>query len=457
MNHEEKLNLKIDRQLLDELTRDAETMNRIPMELYHKYSVKRGLRNDDGTGVLVGLTEIGDVHGYIIDEGQILPVDGRLEYRGINIQDITVGFQSEHRFGFEEVCYLLLFGTLPTREQLGQFIELLGENRALPDGFTENMILKAPSHEIVNKLARSVLVCYSYDPNPDDLDLKNVLRQSIDLIARFPTMAAYGYQAKSHYFDGKSLYIHLPQKDLCTSENLLHLIRPDSKFTSLEAETLDLALVLHAEHGGGNNSTFTTHVVSSTGTDTYSAIAAAVGSLKGPRHGGANLKVLQMMEDIKAAVQDWENDDEVASYLAKILRREAFDGQGLIYGIGHAVYTLSDPRAVLLKAKAAELATVKERSDEFELYERVARLSPEVFKQVKNSAKVVSANVDFYSGFVYDMLDIPRELYTPIFCIARIAGWCAHRIEELISGGRIIRPAYRNVLHNRDYKPIKDR
>ena len=336
MNHEEKLNLKIDRQLLDELTRDAETMNRIPMELYHKYSVKRGLRNDDGTGVLVGLTEIGDVHGYIIDEGQILPVDGRLEYRGINIQDITVGFQSEHRFGFEEVCYLLLFGTLPTREQLGQFIELLGENRALPDGFTENMILKAPSHEIVNKLARSVLVCYSYDPNPDDLDLKNVLRQSIDLIARFPTMAAYGYQAKSHYFDGKSLYIHLPQKDLCTSENLLHLIRPDSKFTSLEAETLDLALVLHAEHGGGNNSTFTTHVVSSTGTDTYSAIAAAVGSLKGPRHGGANLKVLQMMEDIKAAVQDWENDDEVASYLAKILRREAFDGQGLIYGIGHA-------------------------------------------------------------------------------------------------------------------------
>jgi citrate synthase len=302
-----------------------------------------------------------------------------------------------------------------------------------------------------------VLVCYSYDPNPDDLALKNVLRQSIELIARFPTMAAYGYQAKSHYFDGKSLFIHRPRKDLCTAENLLHLIRPDSKFTSLEAETLDLALVLHAEHGGGNNSSFTTHVVSSTGTDTYSAIAAAVGSLKGPLHGGANLKVLKMMENIKEAVRDWQDEDEVAAYLAKILRKEAFDGQGLIYGIGHAVYTLSDPRAVLLKDKARELAANKGRSDEFDLYDRIARLTPEVFARVKNSHKVISANVDFYSGFVYDMLDIPRELYTPIFCVARIAGWCAHRIEELMSGGRIIRPAYRNVLHNKDYVPIDQR
>jgi citrate synthase len=457
MNHDEKLDLKIDTALLDELTQNAEKMNRIPLELYQKYSVKRGLRNDDGTGVLVGLTEIGDVHGYIIDEGQIVPVDGRLEYRGIKINDITVGFQAEKRYGFEEVCYLLLFGTLPTKQQLQQFTTLLGENRALPNGFTENMILKAPSREIVNKLARSVLVCYSYDPNPDDLSLKNVLRQSIELIARFPTMAAYGYQAKSHYFDGKSLFIHRPQKGLCTAENLLHLIRPDSKSTRLEAETLDLALVLHAEHGGGNNSSFTTHVVTSTGTDTYSAIAAAVGSLKGPLHGGANLKVLEMMENIKTAVKDWHDDEEVTSYLTKILRKEAFDGKGLIYGIGHAVYTLSDPRAVLLKAKAKELAAAKDRSDEYDLYDRVARLSPEVFKQVKNSSKVVSANVDFYSGFVYEMLGIPRELYTPIFCVARIAGWCAHRIEELISGGRIIRPAYRNVLHNKEYVAMDQR
>jgi citrate synthase len=457
MNHDEKLDLKIDTALLDELTQNAEKMNRIPLELYQKYQVKRGLRNEDGTGVLVGLTEIGDVHGYIIDEGQIVPVDGRLEYRGINIVDISRGFQAEKRYGFEEVCYLLLFGTLPDEQQLQRFMTLLGENRALPDGFTENMILKAPSREIVNKLARSVLVCYSYDPNPDDLDLKNVLRQSIELIARFPTMAAYGYQAKSHYFDGKSLFIHRPQKNLGTAENLLHLIRPDSKFTKLEAETLDLALVLHAEHGGGNNSSFTTHVVTSTGTDTYSAIAAAVGSLKGPLHGGANLKVLKMMENIKEAVKDWHDDDEVAAYLAKILRKEVFDGQGLIYGIGHAVYTLSDPRAVLLKGKAKELAGVKGRSEEYDLYDRVARLTPAVFAQEKNSSKVISANVDFYSGFVYDMLDIPKELYTPIFCVARIAGWCAHRIEELISGGRIIRPAYRNVLHNREYVSIDQR
>ncbi|MCK4924006.1 MAG: citrate/2-methylcitrate synthase [Spirochaetes bacterium] len=457
MNHDNKLDLKIDTALLDELTHHAEKMNRIPLDLYQKYSVKRGLRNEDGTGVLVGLTEIGDVHGYIIDEGEIVPVEGRLEYRGTTVNDITNGFQAEKRFGFEEVCYLLLFGALPTRQQLTQFTTILGENRALPNGFTENMILKAPSREIVNKLARSVLVCYSYDPNPDDISLKNVLRQSIELIARFSTMVAYGYQAKSHYFDGKSLFIHRPQKDLCTAENLLHLIRPDSKFSRLEAETLDMALVLHAEHGGGNNSTFTTHVVSSTGTDTYSAIAAAVGSLKGPLHGGANLKVMEMMADIKEHVKDWQDDEEVEEYLAKILRKEAFDGKGLIYGIGHAVYTLSDPRAVLLKEKAKELASSRGLGKEFELYERVAYLSPGVFKNVKNSDKVVSANVDFYSGFIYDMLDIPNELYTPIFCIARIAGWCAHRIEELISGGRIIRPAYRNILRNKEYVPLGKR
>ncbi|MBN1834234.1 MAG: citrate/2-methylcitrate synthase [Spirochaetales bacterium] len=447
----------IDSALLDVLTTHAEEQNRIPLDLYQKYSVKRGLRNDDGSGVLVGLTEIGDVHGYIFDEGERVPDEGRLIYRGININDIVEGFQREGRFGFEETAYLLLFGDLPTREQLDRFTEVLGENRALPDGFTENMILKAPSGDVMNKLARSVLVCYSYDKNPDDVSLKNVLRQSIGLIARLPTMAAYGYQAKCHYFDGKSLFIHRPQKELSTAENLLHLIRPDSKFTSLEAETLDLSLVLHAEHGGGNNSTFTVHVVSSSATDTYSAIAAGVGSLKGPLHGGANLKVQEMMGDVKENVKDWRDDEEVAAYLARILRKEAFDRHGLIYGVGHAVYTLSDPRAVLLKEKARELAEAKARADEFGLYAKVADLAPTVFHEVKGSDKVVAPNVDFYSGFVYEMLDIPRELYTPIFCIARVAGWAAHRIEELVSGGRIIRPAYRNVLRNREYVPMDRR
>ncbi len=457
MNQEEKFDLKIDTALLEKLARYAETMNSIPFDLYTKYSVKRGLRNEDGTGVLVGLTEIGDVHGYIIDEGEIIPVDGRLEYRGIKVKDIVTAFQKEKRFGFEETSYLLLFGELPTRAQLEEFTRILGENRVLPDGFTENMILKAPSHDVVNKLARSVLVCYSYDPNPDSVEIKNVLRQSIELIARVPTMVAYGYQAKCHYFDGKSLFIHRPQKNLSTAENLLHMTRPDSKYSQLEADTLDLALVLHAEHGGGNNSTFTTHVVSSSGTDTYSTIAAAVGSLKGPLHGGANLKVVEMMADIKEQVKDWQDEEEIAAHLRKILRKETFDGKGLIYGIGHAVYTLSDPRAVLLKQKADELAAVRGRSDEFELCQRVAALAPAILKEEKKSNKVVAPNVDFYSGFVYDMLNIPRELYTPIFCIARTSGWCAHRIEELISGGRIIRPAYRNVQHNREYTPVDQR
>jgi citrate synthase len=448
---------KINSSMLEELTHHAEKKNRIPMELYQKYSVKRGLRNEDGSGVLVGLTEIGDVHGYIFDEGERVPVEGRLLYRGINIIDIVQGFQKNRRFGFEEVAYLLLFGVLPTQAQLTQFQILLGENRMLPNGFTENMILKAPSRDVMNKLARSVLVCYSYDPNPDDIRVKNVLRQCIELIARLPTMAAYGYQAKCHYFNGKSLFIHRPDKKLNTAENLLHLIRPDSKYTRLEAETLDLSLVLHAEHGGGNNSTFTTHVVTSTGTDTYSAIAAAVGSLKGPLHGGANLKVIEMIESLKSHVKDWEDDEEISAYLTKIVRKRVFDRKGLIYGIGHAVYTKSDPRALLLRQKAETLAKAKSLIEEFDLYQKVARLTPEVLKKEKNSSKVVTANVDFYSGFVYKMLDIPVELYTPIFCIARIAGWAAHRIEELISGGKIIRPAYRNVVRDCEYVPIDQR
>jgi citrate synthase len=443
--------------LLEELTQLAENRNRIPLELYTKYSVKRGLRNEDGTGVLVGLTEIGDVHGYIIDEGDIIPDEGRLIYRGINIMELVNGFQRENRSGYEEICFLLLFGELPNRQQLEQFNALLAENRTLPPSFTEDMILKIPSRDVMNKLARSILVLYSHDPNPDDVSIKNVLRQSIELVGRLPTLAAYGYQAKRHYFDGQSLYIHNPRKDLNTAENILYLIRADSKYSRLEAETLDLALVLHAEHGGGNNSTFTVRVVSSSATDTYSAFAAGVGSLKGPLHGGANLKVMEMMQDIKENVKDWKDEEEVRSYLSRIVRREAFDRAGLIYGVGHAVYTISDPRAVLLRQKAADLAVEKGREEEFGLYRSVARLAPEVLKKEKNSTKVVAANVDFYSGFVYQMLGIPMEMYTPIFCIARIAGWAAHRIEELVSGARIIRPAYRDVLKNRPYVPLSKR
>jgi citrate synthase len=443
--------------LLEELTRQAELRNRIPMELYQKYSVKRGLRNEDGSGVLVGLTEIGDVHGYIIDEGDIIPDEGRLIYRGINIMDLVAGVQRESRSGFEETAYLLLFGDLPNSRQLEQFSALLTECRALPESFTEDNILKHPSHDVMNKLARSVLVLYSYDPNPDDVSLGNVLRQSIELIARMPTLAAYGYMAKRHYFDGHSLFIHNPRKDLSTAENLLHLMRPDSRYSKLEAETLDLALVLHAEHGGGNNSTFTVRVVTSSATDTYSAMSAGIGSLKGPLHGGANLKVQDMMEDIKANVKDWKDEQEVRAYLSKILRREAFDRAGLIYGVGHAVYTLSDPRAVLLQEKAADLAVEKGLETEFGLYRIIARQAPELLKKEKNSSKVVAANVDFYSGFVYQMLNIPKEMYTPIFCIARTAGWAAHRIEELVSGARIIRPAYRDVLKNRSYLPLGQR
>ena len=447
---------KLNHSTMENLSQKAEKQNRIPMELYQKYSVKRGLRNEDGSGVLVGLTEIGDVHGYIFDEGERVPVDGRLLYRGINITEIAKGFQKDRRFGFEESAYLLLFGNLPKRKQLEEFRALLGGYRTLPDGFIENMILKSPSRDVVNKLARSVLVGYSYDPNPDDIRIKNVLRQCLELIARFPTMVAYGYQAKRHYFDGKSLFIHRPRSDLSTAENLLHLIRPDSTYTRLEAEILDLALVIHAEHGGGNNSTFTTHVVTSTGTDTYSAIAAAVGSLKGPLHGGANLKVMEMLRNIQSNVKDLTDDDEIKSHLTKILQKRVFDRKGLIYGIGHAVYTLSDPRATLLKQKAEALAKAKDQTEEFDLYQRVARLAAVVLTE-KTSAKSVTANVDFYSGFVYKMLGIPLELYTPIFCIARIAGWSAHRIEELISGGRIIRPAYRNVVRDCEYVPINRR
>jgi len=442
---------------LERLALLAEKNNYIEPGLYERYNVKRGLRNSDGTGVLVGLTEIGDVHGYILDEGERVPDEGRLLYRGIDIREIVKGFQKEGRYGFEEICYLLLFGELPDQQTLADFNELLGENRLLPDGFIEDMILKAPSNDIMNKLARSVLASYTYDRNPDDLSLKNVVRQCIELTARFPVMVAYGYEAKAHYYGNQSLYIHLPRKDLSTAENFLYMIRPDNQYTPLEAELLDLALVLHAEHGGGNNSTFTVHVVSSTGTDLYSIIAAAVGSLKGPKHGGANIKVMEMIDDIKTNVKDWDDEDELKYYLDKILNKEAFDRKGLIYGLGHAVYTLSDPRAVLLKQKATELAREKGMDREFGLYQSIARVAPELFVARRNSDKIIAPNVDFYSGFVYKMLNVPVELYTPIFAISRISGWCAHLLEELVSGGRIIRPAFKNVLGKRRYLPLDKR
>ena len=439
---------------LDELSGLAESNNKINPEYYSRYGVKRGLRNENGTGVLVGLTKVGDVHGYIIDEGEKVPIEGRLTYRGISIEDLVYGFQKEGRFGYEEVCYLLLFGELPTKERLKEFTEVLGSLRTLPDGFIEDMILKAPSKDIMNKLSRSVLAYYSYDPNPDDTSIKNVLRQSIELIAAIPSMIAYGYQAKVHYYDGKSLIIHSPVPELGAAENILYMIRPDNKYTATEAEVLDLALVLHAEHGGGNNSTFATHVVSSAGTDTYSAIATAICSLKGPKHGGANIRVMEMISDIKQNVKDWNDDSEIKDYLTKILNKKAFDGSGLIYGIGHAVYTVSDPRAVLLKKKARELAIEKDRMEEFTLYEKIEDISKQIFL---GQGKIMSANVDFYSGFVYNMLNIPCELYTPIFAVSRVSGWCAHRIEQLVSENKIIRPAYKNVETLGEYKDLESR
>ena len=431
--------------------------SKIDPALYTKYHVKRGLRNSDESGVLVGLTEIGDVHGYIFDEGEMIPDEGRLLYRGVNINEIVTNIISENRSGFEETAYFLIFGELPSKKELEDFNELLDSLRDLPDGFAEDMIMRAPSRDIMNKLARSVLVSYSYDREADDISLTNVTRQCIELIARLPTMAAYGYQAKSHYHDGKSLYIHRPKAGIGTAGNLLHLIRPDSQYTELEKQVLDLALILHAEHGGGNNSTFTNHVVTSTNTDTYSAISAALCSMKGPRHGGANKKALRMMDNIMENIRDWDDEDEITAYLEKILRKEAFDNTGLIYGYGHAIYTKSDPRAVLLKQKAMELAEEKGMGKEFNMYMNVEKLAPRALFNEKHSDKVISANVDFYSGFVYRMLNIPTALYTPIFAIARMAGWAAHRMEEIVSGGRIIRPAYKNVAIKRSYISISER
>lgn len=442
---------------INKLTDLAQKNDPIDHSLYEKYDVKRGLRYADGRGVLVGLTRIGDVVGYEFQDGKKVAVPGKLMYRGYSVEDIVHDIESRHEFGYEQCVYLLLFGDLPTKAQLDEFTEFLGELRTLPPNFTEDMIMKAPSCDIMNKIARGVLASYSYDPDPENRDIANNLRQCIELISRFSTLAAYGYQAKRRYYDGKSMYIHNPVPELSTAENFLRLIRSDRSYTQSEAEILDLALILHAEHGGGNNSSLTVHVVSSADTDTYSAIAAAVGSLKGRRHGGANIRVMEMMDDIKQNVHDWANENEIAEYLRKIARKEAFDHTGLIYGQGHAVYTISDPRATLLRDKAGELAKEKGCEEEFNLYRIIERLAPKILEEFHGGDKKICSNVDFFSGFVYTMLNIPRELYTPLFAISRIAGWSAHRIEELVAGGRIYRPAYKNVSTEREYVPIEKR
>lgn len=448
----------MDENIIKRLSDIAMSNDPIDQSLYEKYDVKRGLRHADGRGVLVGLTSIGDAIGYEIDkDDKKVAVPGRLIYRGYNVEDIVHDVEKSHHYGYEQVAYLLLFGQLPTKNQLEEFQELLGSLRALPEYFTEDMIMKAPSSDIMNKIARGVLASYSYDPDPENRDISNILRQCIELTSRFSTLAAYGYQAKRRYYDGKSMYIHNPKPELCTAENFLRLIRSDKQYTPLEAELLDLSLILHAEHGGGNNSSFTIHVVSSADTDTYSAVAAAVGSLKGSRHGGANIRVMEMMDDIKKNVKDWANESEIRNYLVKIASKQAFDRTGLIYGQGHGVYTISDPRATLLRNKASELAKEKGVEEEFHLYNIIERLAPDVLFELHGGKKRICTNVDFYSGFVYSMLGIPRELYTPLFAISRIAGWSAHRIEEIVAGRRIYRPAYKGIAGERRYVPMDQR
>jgi len=447
----------MDKTFLTQLGNKVIDNSTIPSELYTEYNVKRGLRNPNGTGVLTGLTKVGDVHGYLLDEGETIPDDGRLRYRGIDIKDITKGFQAEKRFGFEEVCYLLLSGTLPNQVEYDQFSKLLSDFRQMPEGFIQGSILKFPSNDIMNKLARSILTCYSFDDNPEDTSLMNVLSQCIMLISQLPMMAAYAYIAKLHYMMDGSLYIHRPQPELSHAENFLHILRPNNKYSQIEAEVLDLCLVLHAEHGGGNNSTFTTHVVSSSGTDTYSAIASSIGSLKGPKHGGANIAVKNMMDDLKSNVKNQLSESEIEDYLVKVVKKQANDNSGLIYGIGHAIYTYSDPRAVLLKEHAETLAKANGFEADLEMYKTVERLAPQIFADVKGSDKVLAANVDFYSGMVYTALGIPDDLFTPIFAMSRIAGWAAHRIEELSFNPRIMRPAYKSVSRSQKYTPIKER
>ena len=431
--------------------------SKIDIALYSKYDVKRGLRDIDGKGVLTGLTDISTIKQNKLVDGKLVPCDGELYYRGYNVNDIVNGIMKDNRFGFEEVVYLLLFGEMPTAEQLKSFKELLVRYRTLPQNFVRDVILKAPSQDMMNTIARSVLTLFCYDKNANDISINNVLRQCVQLISVFPLLSVYGYHAYNHYLNDKSLYIHYAEPTMSTAEVILSLLRPDRKYTELEAKVLDMALILHMEHGGGNNSSFTTRVLSSSGTDAYSAYTAALGSLKGPKHGGANYKAGEMINDICDHVRDRKDDEAIADYLKKLLDREAFDKKGLIYGMGHAVYTISDPRQKILKGAVQTLAHVEGYSEDFDLYERVERLAPIVIGQKRKIYKGVASNVDFYSGLLYSMLDIPCELYTPLFATARIAGWSAHRLEELINAGKIIRPAYMSISTEKEYTPLSDR
>ena len=441
------------------LARKCEKLGQIDPELYIRYDVKRGLRDLSGKGVLAGLTDISIVNGKIKDaDGNDVPIEGELYYRGISINDLVRGFSSEDRFGFEEIAYLLIMGSLPNAKELEQFSRLLVHYREmLPTNFVRDIIMNAPSQDMMNVLARSVLTLYAYDDQADDISAPNVLRQCLQLTAMLPCISVYGYHTYQHYYNGKSLYINHPDPTLSFSENILHMLRKDSSFTGLEAKLLDIAMVLHMEHGGGNNSTFTTHVVSSSATDTYSVYAASLGSLKGPRHGGANIKVVHMMEDMQEHVRDWKDEDAVSAYLRGLLSKDCFDHSGLIYGMGHAVYSLSDPRAVILKQFVERLSKEKGREEEFALYCLVEKLAPRIIAEKARIYKGVSANVDFYSGFVYRMLNLPTELYTPLFAIARSVGWCAHRMEELANRGKIIRPAYLSICETQPYVSMKKR
>lgn len=443
---------------INKRTRQLESGSEIPNDLYIKNNVKRGLRNSNGTGVVVGLTRIGEVCGYQVGENkEKVPMEGKLYYRGYDIEDLVSNCAKENRFGFEEITYLLMFGELPTKSELQEFNLMLGASRTLPPNFARDMILTAPSRSIMNKLARSVLALYCYDDNPDDTSVENVIRQSISLIGYFPALIAYAYQAKSTTFDNKSLHLHYPIPELSTSENILRMIRPTGEYTDLEAKLLDISMILHAEHGGGNNSSFTTHLISSSGTDTYAAISAAVGSLKGPKHGGANIAVIRMIEDMKKNVRDITNYRKVEDYLVKVLKKQANDKSGLVYGMGHAIYTLSDPRAKILKGMAKQLAESKGLIDDFMLCDFIEKKTPQLYAEITGIEKPMPANVDLYSGFVYDALDIPTDIATPLFATARLSGWCAHRLEELTAGKKLMRPAYTSVQEHLEYVPLKNR
>ncbi len=431
--------------------------NRIDPKYYEKFNVKRGLRNPDGSGVMAGVTNICNVHGYVINEGEKSPDEGKLVFRGYNINDLVSNVVAENRFGYEEIAYLLLGGKLPTEHQLENFRELLDNNRELPEGFFEDMILKAPSKNIMNKMSRAVLALYSYDDVPDNTEVKHEVDTAVSIIAKMPVIMVSAYHVKQRYYNHKSMFMHPLIPGQSTAETILSMLRPDRQFTDEEAKLLDVMLMLHAEHGGGNNSTFTCRVLTSSGTDPYAAYSAAIGSLKGPRHGGANHKVIQMHQYIKDNVKNWDDEGEVADFLRKILRKEAGDGTGLIYGMGHAVYTLSDPRAVILKQNAAKMAIGSEFEAEYRLLEMIERLTPELFKEVKGDEKKMCANVDMYIGFVYKMLGIPEDLFTPLFAVSRMAGWCAHRFEESMTGKRIIRPAYKSVSKEKAYIPLNNR